>query len=87
MIKIRVKVTAGARKERFTETDKGHFVFSVKEKAERNEANKRVRELVAAHFGVSITAVRIITGHRSPNKVFSVHLWEQTPRLQANLSR
>ncbi len=72
MTVVRVKVTAGAKKERFELSDKGYFIVVVKEEAERNAANGRVKELIAAHFGVPFVAVRIITGHRSVSKTISV---------------
>ena len=65
---IRVKVTADARKERFEETGANIFTASVREPAEGNMANTRVRELVAAYFDVSIKQVRIEAGHHSPSK-------------------
>ena len=71
MQKVRVRVTAGAKKERF-ESAGERCIIAVKEKAQRNEANERVRELVAAHFGVSVVAVRIISGHRSPHKTLAI---------------
>lgn len=72
---IRVRVTAGAKKERFeaaSKAGKDLFTAEVKEKPIHNAANKRVRELAAAHFRVPLAAVRIITGHRSHNKTISV---------------
>ena len=68
---IRATVTAGAKKERFASAGET-FIIAVKEKAQRNEANKRVRELIAAHFGVSSSAVRIIRGHRSLHKTLVI---------------
>ena len=49
---VKVKVTPGSKKELFTKISDDHFEASVKEKAERNMANDRVRELVALHFGI-----------------------------------
>jgi len=72
MIYIHVKVTAGAGKESFRKKSKDHFEISVKEKAERNMANKKVLELVATHFKVSINKVRIINGHRHPSKLIVI---------------
>ncbi len=69
---IHVKVTAGVRKENFIQKSEDHFEISVKEKAERNMANKRVLELVAEHFKVPIKKVRIINGHRSPSKLLVI---------------
>lgn len=71
---IRVKVTPNAKKESFAleEGKKDRFLASVREKAERNMANTRVRELAAAHFGVPIGKAKIISGHTSRSKILSV---------------
>jgi uncharacterized protein YggU (UPF0235/DUF167 family) len=69
---IKVKVTAGANKKSFTELEKDSFRATVREPAERNLANARVRELVAEHFGVPTAKVRIVSGHHSQSKIFSV---------------
>ena len=76
---IHVKVTAGARKESFLPRalkEEGrlqdHFQISVKEKAERNAANARILQLVAAHFKVPESKVRIVNGHRHPSKLIIV---------------
>jgi uncharacterized protein YggU (UPF0235/DUF167 family) len=69
---VRVEVTPGARKESFVERDKNTFVVSVKEKAERNAANTRVRELLAMHFGTPLKAIRIVSGHRGKKKLVRV---------------
>lgn len=71
-MRVRVKVTPRARRERFDEIGAGVFVVAVKEPAERNEANARVRELLARHFHVPEGRVRMITGARSGNKTFDV---------------
>ncbi len=66
---IRVKVRASSKKEEFTRVNEDHFEISVKEKAERNEANKRVLEIVAGYFKLPVNKVRIVNGHRSPTKL------------------
>ena len=48
---VKVMVTPSAKKEKVEEKN-GELFISVKEPAQRNLANKRVRELVASHFGV-----------------------------------
>jgi len=72
LIYIRIKVTAGARKESFFNKSKDHFEISVKEKAERNIANTRVLELVAYHFKVPVSKARIINSHQHPSKLLMV---------------
>ena len=69
---VRVRVKAGARKERFAELMEHSFDIAVKEKAERNEANNRVRTLIARHFHVPEKDVRVISGHRSARKTLRV---------------
>lgn len=69
---IRVRVTAGAKNESFMSESATHFQVAVREKAEQNMANKRVRELVSEHFAVPIGRVRIVNGHMSPSKLLSV---------------
>jgi uncharacterized protein YggU (UPF0235/DUF167 family) len=71
---IKVKVTAGAKKEEIKKKANDSFIVSVKEKAERNMANKRVCEIMASVFKVSIKNVRIINGHQSPSKMLSINL-------------
>lgn len=69
---VRVKVTPGARRESVVKTGEGEYEISVREKAERNLANSRVRAVLAAKFGVSEKAVRLVNGHRSPSKLFRI---------------
>jgi uncharacterized protein YggU (UPF0235/DUF167 family) len=69
---VKVRVAAGAKKEELKEMSKDYLVIAVREPAERNLANTRVIILVARHFGVPTNRVRIISGHQSPSKMFSV---------------
>lgn len=69
---IKVKVTPGSKKETFEQVSDEKFEISVKEPAKMNMANRRVMELVANHFDLPKGKVRLISGHRSPNKILSV---------------
>ena len=69
---IKVRVIADAKKEELILEKKDHFKISVREKAERNMANKRVCELVAGQLRVPVKSVRIINGHHTPHKLLSV---------------
>lgn len=69
---VKVRVIAGAKKETVEEVSAGHFKISVREPAERNLANRRIVELVAAHYKLSPKQVRIISGHTSPSKILSI---------------
>lgn len=68
---LKVFVTPDAKKERVEEKD-GILLIAVKEPAERNQANKRVRELVATRLGIPVSKVRIMSGHRSRGKMLSI---------------
>ena len=70
---IKVRVLAGSKKEVFKKISDTHFEARVKEKAERNMANRKVVELVRQHFK-SAGDVRIINGHHSPSKILSVDM-------------
>ncbi len=69
---IKVKVTPGARKEVCEDKGGNRFVVSVKEKAEGNKATARVLFLIARQVGVSVSKLRILTGHRARNKTLEV---------------
>ena len=71
---IHVKVSAKAKKEKFLQKSEDHFEISVKEKAERNSANTRVIEILASHFKVPISKVRITNGHKHPSKLLVIEL-------------
>ncbi len=54
-----------------------NFEITVKEPAERNLANGRVRELLAREFGLELRRVRLVTGHHSGSKIFEVEIPDQ----------
>lgn len=68
---VKVRVRPGARREKVEKTAQG-FSIAVREKAERNEANERVRAILAREYGVPVSAVRMKTGAHSPVKSFSI---------------
>ena len=69
---IKVRATSGAKRESVRATAADTLAISVKEKAERNAANTRIIELVATHFSVPTKKVRMMKGHHSPSKTFSI---------------
>ena len=69
---IKVRVTAGAKREAVKKVSKSSYTVSVKEPAERNLANARVVAIVAEQLKVPVKAVRIINGHHSPSKLLSI---------------
>lgn len=69
---VHVRSTPSARKERVTKVSATEFHIAVREPAERNMANKRIVELLAIALGTIPKHVTMLTGHRSPSKMFSV---------------
>ncbi|OHA16864.1 MAG: hypothetical protein A3C79_00865 [Candidatus Taylorbacteria bacterium RIFCSPHIGHO2_02_FULL_45_28] len=67
---IKVRVTVGARAEKVVKKTDDLYVVSVKEKAEQNEANKRVLEIFRKLYPRK--SVRIVKGHHSPSKIVEV---------------
>ncbi len=48
------------------------FTIAVKEPAEHNFANKRIREIVASELDVPTARARLVKGHRSQRKMFQI---------------
>ena len=71
---IKVKVIAGAKKEKIEKKKEDSYFISVREPAERNLANTKVREILASIFEINVKSVRIISGHQSPSKILSVNI-------------
>lgn len=71
---IKVKVEAGAKKEKVLKSSKNRYSISVKEPAERNLANNRICEIIASIYEINRKAVRIISGHQSPSKILSINI-------------
>jgi uncharacterized protein YggU (UPF0235/DUF167 family) len=69
---IRVSVTADAKRERVSKVSDTEFQIAVREPALQNMANTRIRELIAREYGVSVSKVRILTGHHSRVKMIVV---------------
>lgn len=69
---IKVHATPGARKESVTKRADTVFYIAVKEPAIQNLANARIRALLAENLGVLVTQVRMLTGHQSRSKMYSV---------------
>ncbi len=74
---VRVHVVPGARKESVTKKKEGVLYISVREKAERNMANMRIREILAREYGVPLAQVTLLTGHTSSSKMYSIEHAQQ----------
>jgi uncharacterized protein len=72
MTYVRVDVTPSAKKESIIRTDDKTYSIAVREPAEQNLANMRVRQVLAEELGIPTAKVRMISGHRSRRKIFDI---------------
>lgn len=70
---VRVRVMAGAKRESVSRKDETLWHICVREKAEQNMANARVKVLLATALGVSEKNVRLVKGAQTPSKVYLVY--------------
>lgn len=71
---VHVQAVPKSQKERVTKVSESKLYIEVKEPRERNLANKRIREILAQEFQVSLAQVVMLTGHRSSSKMYIVEL-------------
>jgi uncharacterized protein (TIGR00251 family) len=70
-MKIQVKVKPNSRTEEVSQGGDS-FIIKVKEPPKEGKANQAVIKLLAKHFGVPQSRVRILSGFRSKNKVIEI---------------
>ncbi|MFH1749808.1 MAG: DUF167 domain-containing protein [bacterium] len=70
---ITVKAKAGARENKIEEIGENEFRVSVTEPPVQGRANYAVAELLADHFKVSKSDVRLTSGFRSREKTFEIN--------------
>ena len=70
-MKIQVKVKPNSKTEEVSQ-EGDSFIIKVKEPPKEGKANQAVIKLLAEHFGVPKSQVRILSGFRSRNKLIEV---------------
>ncbi|MFO7772473.1 MAG: DUF167 domain-containing protein [Dehalococcoidia bacterium] len=70
-MKIQVKVKPNSRTEELNR-EGDSFIVKVKEPPRDGKANRAVIKLLAEHFGVPQSQVRILSGLRSSSKVIEI---------------
>lgn len=68
---LKIKVVPDSRVEKVEQLKEDEYRIWVKVPAENNAANSRVLELIRQMFPG--TSVRLVSGHHSPSKIFSVN--------------
>ena len=71
---IKVRVRTDSKRERVTKVGEHSYEIAVREPAQRNLANRRVRELIAHEYEIPTGNVRLVSGHRAVGKVLSVEV-------------
>ncbi len=69
---IRVLVKPGAKRDLVNQRSVDRFRLDVKAPAKSGAANERTRELLASHLKIPKEQIRLIGGHNSVNKLFSI---------------
>lgn len=70
-MKIQVKVKANSKTEEVNQVG-DNFIVKVKEPPKEGRANQAVIKLLAEHFELPQSQVRILSGFRSKNKIVEV---------------
>ena len=70
-MKIHVKVKPSSKTEELSQ-ERESFIIKVKDPPKEGKANHAVIKLLAEHFGVPQSRVRILSGFRSRNKLIEV---------------
>ena len=70
-MKIQVKVKPNSKTDEVSR-EGDSFIVKVREPPKEGKANQAVIKLLAEHFGVPHSQVRILSGFRSRNKVIEV---------------
>lgn len=69
---VRVIVHPNAGKDLLIGARPGHYEAWIRAKPVEGRANEAVAVLLARSFGVPASAIRLVKGHRSRVKVFSI---------------
>jgi uncharacterized protein (TIGR00251 family) len=70
-MKIQVKVNPNSKTEELSQ-EGNSFIVKVKEPPREGKANQAVIKLLAEHFGVPQSHIRILSGFKSRNKIIEI---------------
>jgi len=69
---LKVKVTPAGKRDELKEISPDTFAATVRAPAKHHLANRAVAGLLASHFGLPVSRVKLISGHHSPGKIFDI---------------
>ncbi len=73
-MKFWVKVKPGSKREKVVRLSEDRLEVSVSAPPEKGRANERLIELLAKHFRVKKSAVKLLRGERSREKLVEIEL-------------
>ncbi|MEK7162751.1 MAG: DUF167 domain-containing protein [Patescibacteria group bacterium] len=71
-MKIFIKAKPNSKKEFVEKISETHFTVSVKEPPLQGKANAAITKALAEYFNIAPSAVRLISGFSSKQKVFEI---------------
>ena len=71
-MKIFIKAKSNSKKESIKKFSETNFEICVKEPPVRGLANAAITKALARHFDVPLSAVKIISGHTSRQKIVEI---------------
>jgi uncharacterized protein (TIGR00251 family) len=74
ILHIHVKVHPRSRRQSIEMTGPGEYEVRVFSPAEKGQANGEMIRLIAAHFGLPPSRVRIVRGEKARRKQLALHL-------------
>ncbi len=73
-MRIEVRVKPGSKKDIVRKLGDGTLEVKVSAPPEKGKANERLIEVLARHYGVSKSSIRIVKGHTSRIKLIEIDL-------------
>jgi uncharacterized protein YggU (UPF0235/DUF167 family) len=70
---IKVKVTTGSKEDLITKKDEDSYIVNVREKAERGQANQKVKAILSSYFRVPSGKIKLVKGGKKQNKIFEIN--------------
>ena len=73
-MRIFVKAKPNAKKEKIEKISETNFIVAIKEPPIQGKANAAIIKALAAHFNIPPSAVQLISGFSSKQKIFDIRI-------------
>ena len=80
LIYLNIKVHPRSRKQDISQIDRDTYKVRVLAPPSKGEANKEIIKIIAAHFGLPVSFVKIVRGFTSRDKVVAIQKKVQEKR-------